>query len=90
MAPFCYLSDVKEELYFTFRGFYCKYFCYLQTISSHPMSILTICRLFEELLQTYEPEMCYHLNQININPLKTAFPWMYFAFVNVIEVDQIY
>jgi hypothetical protein len=54
------------------------------------MSILTICRLFEELLQTYEPEMCYHLNQININPLKTAFPWMYFAFVNVIEVDQIY
>lgn len=35
-APFCYISDQKEEIYFIFRAFYCKYLCHLQTLSSHP------------------------------------------------------
>ena len=47
-----------------------------------------MCQLFEDLLQTYEPEVCYHLNNLNINPLKTAFPWIYFAFIHVMEIDQ--
>lgn len=37
----------------------------------------------------YEPEVCYHLNQLGINPLKIAFPWMNFAFVGVLEIDQV-
>lgn len=86
-APFCYISDQKEEVYFIFRAFYCKYICHLQTISSHPQGIISICKLFEDLLQTYEPEVCFHLNQLNINPLKTAFPWIFYAFVGVLEVD---
>jgi hypothetical protein len=27
---------------------------------------------------------------MSINPLKTVFPWIYYAFVNVVEVDQIF
>lgn len=69
---------------------YCKYFCHLNSISSHPQSILSMCKLFEELLLTYEPEVCYHLGQLNISPLKTVFPWIMFCFVGVLEVDQIY
>lgn len=49
-----------------------------------------MCKLFEDLLQTYEPEVCYHLNLLNIQPLKTVFPWLYYAFVGVMEVDQLY
>jgi len=35
----------------------------------------------------YEPEVCYHLSQLNISPVKTAYNWMVFAFVGVLEVD---
>ena len=30
------------------------------------------------------------MNLLGINPLKTVFPWIYYAFVGVLEVDQIY
>ena len=38
----------------------------------------------------YEPEVCFHMNQLGILPLKTAFPWIYFAFVGALDIDQIY
>ena len=69
---------------------YCKYFCNLQSISNSPESILSLCKLFEDLLQMYEPEVCFHMNQLGIQPLKTAFPWIFYAFVGALEVDQIY
>lgn len=90
MAPFCYISDSKEECYFIFRAMYCKYFCNLQSISSSPQSIVSLCKLFEDLLQMYEPEVCYHMNTLGIQPLKTAFPWLFFAFIGTLEVDQLF
>lgn len=60
-APICFVSNSKEDCYYIFRGLYCKYFCHLNSISSHPQSILSLCKLFEDLLQMYEPEVCYHL-----------------------------
>jgi hypothetical protein len=30
------------------------------------------------------------LNTLGINPLKTAFHWIYYSFVNVLEVDQVF
>jgi len=30
-----YISDKREDCYFIFRAMYCKYFCYLQSLSSH-------------------------------------------------------
>ena len=35
-APLGFISNNKEDCYFIFRALYCKYFCYLHTISSHP------------------------------------------------------
>ena len=57
-----YISDVKEDCYFLFRSFFCKYACKLLTISSDPSSIVSLCKLFEDLLQMYEPEVCFHMN----------------------------
>ena len=37
----------------------------------------------------FEPEVCYHLNQLGINPLKTAFPWIFYAFVGYLDIDQV-
>ena len=88
-GPLSYISDKKEECYYIFRAFYCKYFCYLHTISSHNQSIISLCKLFEDLLQMFEPEVCYHLNQLSINPLKTAFPWIFYAFVGYLDIDQV-
>jgi len=49
-APLGFISNSKEDCYFIFRAFYCKYWCYLNSISSHPQSIVSLCKLFEELL----------------------------------------
>ena len=35
-APLCFISNSKEDCYYIYRAFYCKYFCYLTSISSHP------------------------------------------------------
>ena len=88
-APICFISNSKEDCYYIFRAFYCKYICYMTSINSHPQGIVSLCKLFEDLLQMYEPEVCYHLNHLGISPLKTAFPWIVFMFVGVLEVDQV-
>lgn len=49
-APICFISNNKEDCYFIYRAFYCKYFCYLNSISSNPQSIISLCKLFEDLL----------------------------------------
>jgi len=86
-APIGFLSHNKEECYYIFRAFYSKYWCYLTSLSSHPQSIISLCKLFEDLLQMYEPEVCYHLQQLGINPLKTVFNWMLYCYVGILEVD---
>lgn len=68
---------------------YCRYFCYLHTLSSHQQSIISLCKLFEDLLQAYEPEAWYHMQQMGISPLKVAFPWIFYAFSGFLEVDQV-
>ena len=37
----------------------------------------------------FEPEVCYHLNQLGISPLKLVFPWIFYSFVGYLEVDQV-
>lgn len=41
-------------------------------------------------MQTYEPEVCYHLSNLGIQPIKIAYPWIAHCFVGFLEVDQIY
>ena len=90
VCPFCYISVFPEEIYFIFRNFYWKYFCQLHSINSSPQGIIGLCKLFEDLLQIYEPEVCYYLNQHGINPLKIAFPWIFYCFIGYLEVSEIF
>ena len=87
-APFCYISNKKEEVYLLFRAMYTKYFTQLQSINSDK-GIIYLCKFFEDLVQTYEPELCYHLNQLGINPLKTAFPWLFYSFIDFLPVSEV-
>jgi len=89
-APFTYICDRPEESYLIFRNFYCKYLCYLHSLTSQDKGIISLCRLFENTLQAYDPDLVFHLTQLEINPLKIAFPWLFYSFVGTLEVDQVF
>lgn len=89
VAPFTYLSEQIEECYFIFRSFYCRYFCFVHSLNSDYNGIISLCRLFEDLLQTFESELVYSLDQIGISPIKIAFPWIFYCFVGIIDVEQV-
>lgn len=67
-APFCYIFDSAEQLYFTFRAFYIRYCHRLTTINTHPQGIVSLCLLFEKLLQTHEPQLWSHFRELQIQP----------------------
>lgn len=90
IAPITFLSEKPEECYYIFRNFYCRYLCYLHSLTSESKGIISLCRLFEDLLQAYDSDLVYHLNQLGIPPLKIAFPWIFYSFVGFIEVEQVY
>ena len=52
IAPFCYTSSDPEDIYEIFQQVYTNYFVLLNTVSSLPDSILSLCVLFEELLNS--------------------------------------
>lgn len=67
-APFCYLYDNPVTLYFTFRAFYIRYCHRLTKINTHPQGIVSLCLLFEKLLQTHEPQLWSHFRELQIQP----------------------
>mmetsp|Transcript_16940 Transcript_16940/g.18994 ORF Transcript_16940/g.18994 Transcript_16940/m.18994 type:complete len:205 (+) Transcript_16940:3-617(+) len=87
---FCYFSEMIEESYYMFRALYANYFCFLHSVSSHPQSLLSLCKLFEDLLQAYETELFFHLQQIGVQPTSIAFRWLFAGFVGFLEVEQLY
>ncbi|KAL9657094.1 hypothetical protein ABK040_002720 [Willaertia magna] len=88
-SPCCYLSNNVTIIYYIFRNLYTRYFCKLNTISSHPESILSLCKLFEDLLQDKDPQLFYHLLQLNIKPLDISYKWIFYAFSGYLKVDQL-
>lgn len=88
-SPFCYLGSKPDDVYYLFRHFYTCYFCGLHTISSHPEGIISLCKCFEDLLQEADPQLFYHLLQMEIHPLEIAFNWIFHAFVGYLAVDQL-
>eukprot|EP00826_Nyctotherus_ovalis_P010012 TRINITY_DN12656_c0_g1_i11.p1 TRINITY_DN12656_c0_g1~~TRINITY_DN12656_c0_g1_i11.p1 ORF type:complete len:409 (+),score=127.26 TRINITY_DN12656_c0_g1_i11:119-1345(+) len=89
IGPFTYIIDKTMELYYVFRGLYIRHLCYLHSISSSSQGIIALVRLFEDLLQIYEPEVWFHMQQIGVSPLKVAFPWIFYAFSGYLEVEQV-
>jgi hypothetical protein len=67
-APFCYLYDTPVALYFTFRAFYIRYCHRLTTVNTHSQGIVSLCLLYEKLLQTHEPHLWSHLRELQIQP----------------------
>nr|CAI5835055.1 unnamed protein product [Callosobruchus analis] len=54
-APFCYLFENPIELYFVFRTFYLRYWHRLHRVCANSQGIVSLCLLFERLLQCFEP-----------------------------------
>ena len=46
-------------------------------------------RAFEDMLQSAQPEVCFHLLQLGVPALRLAAPWMIHAFVRHLEVEQV-
>lgn len=67
-APFCYLYDSPILLYFTFRAFYIRYCHRLTSVNTHNQGIVSLCLLFEKLLQTHEPGLWSHFRELQIQP----------------------
>eukprot|EP01059_Diplonema_ambulator_P002537 TRINITY_DN12161_c0_g1_i1.p1 TRINITY_DN12161_c0_g1~~TRINITY_DN12161_c0_g1_i1.p1 ORF type:complete len:540 (+),score=219.12 TRINITY_DN12161_c0_g1_i1:51-1670(+) len=88
-APLCFIFTDVSEVYFMFRAMFCRYWVKLQTLSSKPDSIITLSKLFEKLVQVYNPDVVYHCISLNLRPLELAFPWMFTAFSGYLEVDQV-
>lgn len=89
-APFCYLYCDPVKIYHVFRQFYVRHLHRLHTISSHPEGVVSLCLLFENLLQQLHPTLFRHLVNIGCQPLKIAFKWMMRAFAGYLATDQLF
>uniref|UniRef100_A0A3Q3X3U1 Rab-GAP TBC domain-containing protein n=1 Tax=Mola mola TaxID=94237 RepID=A0A3Q3X3U1_MOLML len=85
VAPLCFLYNEPSKLYSVFREMYIRYFFRFLKYSG----IVTLCLQFERLLQTYLPQLFYHLRQIGAQPLRIAFKWMVRAFSGYLSTDQL-
>ncbi|XP_045459941.1 TBC1 domain family member 19 [Melitaea cinxia] len=88
-TPFCYLYDDPVQLYFMFRAFYMRYWHRLHYISTHPQGIVSLCLLYERLLEANEPLLWIHFRNININPIRVVFKWLMRAFSGHLPPDQL-
>lgn len=89
IAPLCFTQANAIPLYMLFTEMYKKYFFQLSTISSHPNGLLSLCCLFEDILQQKNPALVLHLKSIGIEPLQLAYKWIVYAFSGYLDPDQV-
>ncbi|VDL99038.1 unnamed protein product [Schistocephalus solidus] len=89
VSPLCYLYDDPVQLYIVFRQMYMNYFHRLHIISDDPEGILSLCILFERILQDKEPELVMHLTCVGAPPLRLAFRWILRAFSGYLSPEQV-
>ncbi|CAF3054429.1 unnamed protein product [Rotaria socialis] len=89
VAPMCFVFEDPVHLYFIFRQFYMKYFFDLHHISASPNAIVGLCVLFESLLRQISPDLWFHLQDIQVQPLRMAFKWMMRAFSGYLASNQL-
>jgi Rab-GTPase-TBC domain len=95
--PICYLHSDSGHVYMTFREMYkrykhynLRYFYNLHSVTNQSGSLLDLCILFENLLKQSDAELFFHLSyNLGINPIDIAFKWILYAFVGILEVDQV-
>nr|XP_014347960.1 PREDICTED: TBC1 domain family member 19 isoform X2 [Latimeria chalumnae] len=89
VAPLCFLYHEPSKLYQVFHEMYVRYFFRLHSISSHSSGIVSLCLLFETLLQTHLPQLFCHLREIGAQALRISFKWMVRAFSGYLATDQL-
>eukprot|EP00051_Salpingoeca_urceolata_P003393 m.57410 g.57410 ORF g.57410 m.57410 type:complete len:166 (+) comp12738_c0_seq1:1286-1783(+) len=51
--------------------------------------LLSLCLLFENLLQLHQPHVFLHLQSLMVDPLRIAMPWIVQAFSGFLEVREL-
>jgi hypothetical protein len=96
--PFCYFHCTSETAYLTFRQMYKvnpiinkkRFFYNLHTPSLQASSLPPLCALFENLVKERDSALYYHLaKKLAIPPLKIAYRWILYAFVGVLDIEQV-
>jgi hypothetical protein len=88
-APLCFIYHEHYEIYFVFREMFSQLWCKLNSINSERSCIVMLSKLFEVLVQRYEPELFRHLLDVGIAPLALAFSWIQLGFVGYLQSDQL-
>ncbi|VEN40229.1 unnamed protein product [Callosobruchus maculatus] len=88
-APFCYLFENPIELYFVFRTFYLRYWHRLHRVCANSQGIVSLCLLFERLLQCFEPLLWNHFKKYRIHPLRVVIKWIMRAFSGHLPPEQL-
>lgn len=65
------------------------YFYKLTIISSDPQSILGLCALFENLLQSKDPKLFYYLRKVDVHPITIVFKWLMRLFSGYLASSQL-
>ncbi|KAJ3000747.1 hypothetical protein HDV02_003549 [Globomyces sp. JEL0801] len=88
--PVCYLHEDPGEAYILFRELYVRYFYKLHTPCNKNGGILQLCIQFENLVKETNSELYFHLSHtIEIQPLEIAFKWILYAFVGILDCEQV-
>lgn len=89
VAPICYVYSDPVLLYFMFRKFFVNHFYKLSIISSDPQSIVGLCALFENVFQSKDPKLFFHLKKMDIQPIRIAFKWIIRAFSGYLQSSEL-
>ncbi|KRW99221.1 Rab-GTPase-TBC domain [Pseudocohnilembus persalinus] len=91
IQPFGYTSMKLDVIYTLFKQFYCRYFCYLLSLSSIKDSLLYLVMLFEDLFQSTDQRLLNHLSQIeNFDVIQVGINWIQYCFIGYMAVEEIF
>lgn len=97
--PLCYFHCTSETAYLTFRQMYKRFetfylthrfFYNLHTPSIQASALPPLCALFENLIKERDSALYYHMSKtLGIQPLKIGYRWILYAFVGVLDIEQV-
>lgn len=88
-APLTFLYADEAALYSAFRAMHMRYWCHLDRLVAAPGELIHLCKHFERLLADHHPSLFVHLLNLHVEPVAIALPWLQFAFVPILDVDQV-
>jgi hypothetical protein len=65
-APLCFLYAAKEPVYFALREMFAQHWCRLNAVRSGSGGLLSLLRLFEDLLRRHHPQLVQRLRQLGV------------------------